>query len=78
MKSLITVSIGIGLLAVIAYGIFSYSTLKQQEVRSQAVDGCYKASLYRNTRTTEEGTITTEDVIEPSFMKCMQNKGLSL
>jgi len=55
-----------------------YLAVKKQETLSNAVDGCMKASLYRNMTTKTDGSvITTEDVIAPSVQKCLQLKKIS-
>lgn len=78
MKTILFALAAFGAVAVAGYATYTYSTLKAQELRVQAVDGCYQSSLYRNTSTTDQGSVTTEEAIEPSLKKCLEYKGVAL
>lgn len=78
IQTAIVVLIAAAALATIFSVSKQYLAVKKQELLSTAVDGCMKASLYRNVTTKSEGNvITTEDVIEPSVKKCLELKKIS-
>lgn len=77
MKSSVSFLIIIITLAALIYGGFVGLTAFQSKVRSEAVDGCLHASLYRTSFTTPDGgEITTETAIESDVNKCLEKKGI--
>lgn len=77
MKLLISFVTIIVSLAALFYGGLIGLTTFQSKVRSEAVDGCLHASLYRTSFTTPDGgEITTETAIESDVNKCLEKKGI--
>lgn len=63
---------------VCAYGGYLFLQSQQLKNRSEAVDGCLHASLYRTSfNTPAGGTITTETAIESDVQKCLELKGVN-
>jgi len=68
------IALAIGISAV--FGVVVYQQEQSQNLRNQAVDGCLKSSLYRNTINNPDGSVTTtEEAIKTSVEACLQLKG---
>ncbi|MBP7774447.1 hypothetical protein KA078_01505 [Candidatus Woesebacteria bacterium] len=77
MKSFVSFLIIIITISALMYGGFIGLTAFQSKVRSEAVDGCLHASLYRTSFTTPDGgEITTETAIDSDVNKCLEKKGI--
>lgn len=78
MKFALTFLLTLTTLCALLYGGFLALENYTTQIRSNAVDGCLHASLYRTSfRSTEGADITTETAIESDVSKCLEKKGIT-
>lgn len=76
LPTIVALIIGLGVVAVIGYGVYAFDLTEKQNLKNQAVQGCLETSVYRSQRTDANGmVVTTEEPIKPAVENCLQLKG---
>lgn len=73
MTNVIVAVVGLGMVAVAAYGIMTFSALKQTEVKNEGRYQCAVSSRYES-KVNEETTVWYP--VDDLYQKCLSEKGL--